>query len=65
LADEPTGNLDPEASAGIIKLLLDISKSGTAILMATHNYALLDKFPSRIIKCENSKLVNYPDQKVA
>lgn len=64
LADEPTGNLDPETSEGIMRLLFDISKSGRAVLMATHNYPLIEKFPARIIKCEkgrliDSKLVNY------
>lgn len=57
LADEPTGNLDPETSEGIIKLLFEISASGSAVLMATHNYNLIEKFPSRIIKCENGKLL--------
>ena len=64
LADEPTGNLDPETSEGIMRLLFDISKSGRAVLMATHNYPLIEKFPARIIKCEkgrliDSKVVNY------
>jgi cell division transport system ATP-binding protein len=54
LADEPTGNLDPETSAEIMKLLFDISKKGKAILMATHDFHLMDKFKSRTIKCENS-----------
>jgi cell division transport system ATP-binding protein len=57
LADEPTGNLDPEASEGIMKLLFDISKRGTAVLMVTHNYTLTNKFPARIIKCEDGKLI--------
>jgi cell division transport system ATP-binding protein len=57
LADEPTGNLDPETSIGIMKLLIDISKSGRAVLMATHNYALMEKFPSRIVKCESGKVL--------
>ncbi|MBW6483300.1 MAG: ATP-binding cassette domain-containing protein [Vicingaceae bacterium] len=57
LADEPTGNLDPETSEEIIKLLFDISKKGKAILMATHDFQLMQKFPSRTIKCESSKLV--------
>lgn len=57
LADEPTGNLDPEVSAEILKLLVEISKSGTAVLMATHNYMLLEKFPARVIKCEDSRIV--------
>lgn len=57
LADEPTGNLDPETSIGIMNLLIDISKSGRAVLMATHNYALMDRFPSRTVKCENGKVL--------
>ncbi|MCE5347860.1 MAG: ATP-binding cassette domain-containing protein [Bacteroidales bacterium] len=57
LADEPTGNLDPETSEGIIKLLTDISKAGRSVIMATHNYTLLKKFSARTIKCENSKLL--------
>jgi cell division transport system ATP-binding protein len=56
LADEPTGNLDPETSYDIMQLLLDISKNGRAIIMATHNYPLLKKFPSRTIKCDNGKV---------
>lgn len=52
LADEPTGNLDPETSEGIMRLLFDISRTGTAVMMATHNYLLIEKFPSRILKCE-------------
>ncbi|MFA5780902.1 MAG: ATP-binding cassette domain-containing protein [Bacteroidales bacterium] len=58
LADEPTGNLDPETSEGIMQLLLDISKSGRAVLMATHNYSLFDKFPARTIRCENGKVLS-------
>ena len=57
LADEPTGNLDPETSEGIMKLLRDISESGCAVLMATHNYTLLKKFPARTMKCEDGKLL--------
>ena len=56
LADEPTGNLDPETSEGIIKLLTDISKTGRAVIVATHNYTIIKKFQSRTIKCENSIL---------
>lgn len=58
LADEPTGNLDPETSEGIMKLLLEISRSGRAVLMATHNYTLIEKFPARILKCDNGKLMD-------
>jgi len=57
LADEPTGNLDPETSEGIMKLLKEISESGCSVLMATHNYTLLKKFPARTLKCEDGKLV--------
>lgn len=56
LADEPTGNLDPETSDDIMKLLLEISKSGRAVIMATHNYGILKKFPARTIKCEKGQL---------
>lgn len=58
LADEPTGNLDPETSEGIMSLLFDISRSGRAVLMATHNYALMEKFPSRTLKCEDGRVLN-------
>jgi cell division transport system ATP-binding protein len=57
LADEPTGNLDPETSEGIIRLLTDISRTGRAVIVATHNYTLLKKFNARTIKCENGKLI--------
>lgn len=53
LADEPTGNLDPETSEEIVLLLKQISKNGTAVVMATHNYNIIRTFLSRIIKCEN------------
>ena len=56
LADEPTGNLDPETSREIMRLLIEISQSGRAVLMATHNYLLLNEFPSRIIRCEGGKV---------
>ena len=50
LADEPTGNLDPETSVEIMKLLYNISQNGKAVIMATHDYELMSKFPGRIIK---------------
>lgn len=56
IADEPTGNLDPEVSDGIFKLFLEINKSGTAILMATHDHTLIGNHPARILKCENGKI---------
>jgi cell division transport system ATP-binding protein len=58
IADEPTGNLDPEVSLGILKLFQQINKSGTAILMATHDYPLIKKFPARILKCEGGKVID-------
>jgi cell division transport system ATP-binding protein len=58
LADEPTGNLDPETSEGIMNLLLEISRNGRAVLIATHDIMMFDKFPSRTIKCENGKIVD-------
>jgi len=61
LADEPTGNLDPETSEGIIKLLQEISKTGRAVVVATHNYTILKKFQARTIKCEGGKLVELKD----
>ncbi|OFY65731.1 MAG: phosphonate ABC transporter ATP-binding protein [Bacteroidetes bacterium RBG_13_43_22] len=65
LADEPTGNLDPETSEGIIRLLIDISKTGRAVIVATHNYTLLKKFPARTVKCENEKLAEVnPEQEI-
>ena len=56
LADEPTGNLDPETSADIMKILFEIQESGQAVVMATHNYTLMKKFPARTLKCEDGKL---------
>jgi cell division transport system ATP-binding protein len=58
LADEPTGNLDPDTSDSIMRLLFEISNSGRAVLMATHNYSIMEKFPARTIKCENGKLID-------
>lgn len=56
LADEPTGNLDPLTGEQIITLLRDISNSGTAVLMSTHNYALVKKYPARIVQVMEGKL---------
>jgi cell division transport system ATP-binding protein len=56
LADEPTGNLDPTTSLEILNLLLAISKAGTAVVMASHDYATMQKFSSRIIVCEDGAL---------
>lgn len=61
LADEPTGNLDPEASRDIIELLEKINKSGTAVCMATHNYDLIRQWPHRTILMENGKIQSDQD----
>jgi len=53
LADEPTGNLDPETSNEIMKLLFDVSRNSRAVVMVTHNYSLMEKFPSRIVKVDS------------
>ncbi len=63
LADEPTGNLDPDTSEEIVLLLKQISQSGTAVVVATHDYHIIRTFPSRIIKCENGKVLE--DVKIA
>ena len=55
LADEPTGNLDPETSNGILDLLTAINKRGTAVLVATHNYEMVKKMNARIIKLEDGQ----------
>jgi len=62
LADEPTGNLDPETSNGILRLLMNISEGGQAVIMATHNYNLIYKFPARIIKCEEGTIIASANQ---
>ena len=56
LADEPTGNLDPITSDEIMKLLFEISSTGKAILMATHDYHIINKFPSRTLKTEDGAI---------
>jgi cell division transport system ATP-binding protein len=56
LADEPTGNLDPDTSMEILELLHNIRKSGTAVLMATHNYKIIERFPSKILRLEKGEI---------
>lgn len=56
LADEPTGNLDPEMGGQIVQLLHTIAGNGTAVVMSTHNYAVVQKYPGRIVKCEDGYL---------
>lgn len=56
LADEPTGNLDPATTEDILQLLFEISNSGRAVLMATHDYQYMTKFSSRVVVCEGGRL---------
>lgn len=56
IADEPTGNLDPSTGEQIVSHLHQIAQSGTAVIMATHNLALVDQFPGRVLKCEGKAL---------
>jgi cell division transport system ATP-binding protein len=59
IADEPTGNLDPQTSDELLTLLIDLSKkNNTAVLFATHDYRIIERFPARIIKCENGKIID-------
>lgn len=58
LADEPTGNLDPETSNEIIQLLHIISRLGTAVLVATHNYNIIEKYPAKVLTCKNGQLLS-------
>ncbi len=57
LADEPTGNLDPETSIALMKLLHNIASKGTTIIMATHNYQLINDFEGRVFRCEDKELL--------
>ncbi len=63
LADEPTGNLDPQTSVEVMKVLQDINKNGNTILMATHDYALLLKYPSKTLKCDENKVFEVVQRK--
>lgn len=63
LADEPTGNLDPETSVEVMQVLKEINASGRTILMATHDYALILKFPSKTIKCDDKKVFEVVQRK--
>ncbi|AWH86723.1 phosphonate ABC transporter ATP-binding protein [Flavobacterium album] len=56
LADEPTGNLDPQTSVEVMQLLREINQNGKTIIIATHDYALLMKFPSKTLKCEDGTI---------
>lgn len=63
LADEPTGNLDPQTSIEVMEVLQDINKNGNTILMATHDYALLLKYPSKTLKCDNNEVYEVVQRK--
>lgn len=63
IADEPTGNLDPDVSAGILKLFEEINNSGTAVLMATHNHKFIEKYPHRVLKCEKTQILDSSKEK--
>ena len=56
IADEPTGNLDPETASNIVSLLKEITQQGTAVVMTTHNIPMLDKFPGIVYRCKNGEL---------
>lgn len=62
-ADEPTGNLDPDVSEGILKLFEEINTSGTAVLMATHNHRFIERFPHRVLKCEKGRVLDSSKEK--
>jgi cell division transport system ATP-binding protein len=64
LADEPTGNLDPETSEGIMNILFEISQAGRGVIMATHNYNLLNKFRARTMKCHDGHLVELGNMEI-
>ncbi|WP_295832853.1 ATP-binding cassette domain-containing protein [uncultured Winogradskyella sp.] len=63
LADEPTGNLDPQTSIEVMEVLQELNKNGNTILMATHDYALLLKYPSKTFKCDESKVFEVVQRK--
>jgi len=64
LADEPTGNLDPETSDDIMTILMNISTSGRSVIMATHNYNLLNKYRARTLKCADGKLTELEQREI-
>ena len=63
LADEPTGNLDPETSIEVMEVLQELNNKGNTILMATHDYGLLLKYPSKTLKCENNRVFEVVQRK--
>ena len=65
IADEPTGNLDPQTSIEVMGILRDINKNGNTILMATHDYALILKYPSKTLKLQDNKIFEVVQKKQA
>ena len=65
LADEPTGNLDPETAANIVSILKDTCQTGTTVIMSTHNISLLDRFPGRVYRCKDGGLSQLNDKQDA
>ncbi len=64
LADEPTGNLDPDTSDELMVILQSICRSGKAVIMATHNYNLIKKFPGRTVRCEDTRLIESVQEEI-
>ena len=62
VADEPTGNLDPDTAEKIVGLLYEISHTGTPVVISTHNHGLIERFPGRVYKCEEGKLIEMTDK---
>lgn len=62
LADEPTGNLDPETAANIVSILKDTCQTGTTVIMSTHNISLLDRFPGKVYRCKDGGLSRLTDK---
>jgi cell division transport system ATP-binding protein len=58
LADEPTGNLDPDVADSIMRLFVEINNAGTAVLMATHNYQIIKQYPKRVLQCKDGQLLD-------
>ncbi|MFL2643965.1 MAG: cell division ATP-binding protein FtsE, partial [Flavobacteriaceae bacterium] len=56
IADEPTGNLDPKTSLEVMDILIELNQKGNTILMATHDFILIDKFPNKTYICESGKI---------
>jgi cell division transport system ATP-binding protein len=65
LADEPTGNLDPDVAEGIMQIFLEINNSGTAVLMATHNHHIIQRYPKRVLKCVDGQVLDSAKQDFA